>query len=381
MSSMVNTTRDCCVTGVPTFNAAEQDTFPLHAYIIFKLGDIIAVEKFLNIKGHNAIYPCRSCKIKAVCGLGKTHYVSLRPPKDGGPTRARTIWQPDNLPLRRHHDFIDTVTQLHAATTKIAKERIAKQTGIKDLPAMHRVGSLDYAQSVPWEWFHLLLENIIPNLVDFWTGWFKDLDSGTEDFEIAPHIWEEVGKEIAAAVQHIPASFVHVLSNIASDRSLFTAESWCFWFIYLAPKLLENRFTRAKYYKHMCELAEIMQITLQFSITVKQVDEVEKWLIQWVEKYYYQYRVERLPACTLTIHGLLHLGAGIKNCSPVWTTWTFYMEHPGHVLRPPYKTPRGIDPELQQKIANYIGQVLGKRSSEVKPHLPPVSFLAGKLRI
>ncbi|KAF8833262.1 hypothetical protein BDN67DRAFT_917366 [Paxillus ammoniavirescens] len=330
---------------------------------------------------------------------------------------------------------------------------------------MRRVGSLDYAQSVPWEWFHLLLENIITNLVDFWTGRFKDLDSETEDFEIAPHIWEEVRTETAVAVQHIPASFVCVLSNIASDHLLFTAESWCFWFIYLAPKLLENRFARAKYYKHMCELVEIMQITLQFSITVKQVDKVEKQLIQWVEKYekyviadltfttdsalkafryYYQYRVEHLPACTLTIHGLLHLGVGIKNCSPVWTTWTSYMErfcgmlqnslqsrsrpwsnlnnsllhmayleqlgvrydlsdklgqlddqpddgpigyeqvvdgYPGHVLHPPYKTPRGIDPELQQKIANYIGQVLGKRSSEVKPHLPPVSFLAGKLRI
>ncbi|KIK73740.1 hypothetical protein PAXRUDRAFT_83079, partial [Paxillus rubicundulus Ve08.2h10] len=24
---------------------------------------------------------------------------------------------------------------------------------------------------------------------------------------------------------------------------------------------------------------------------------------------------------------LLHLGVGIKNCGPVWTTWTFYMEH------------------------------------------------------
>ncbi|KAF8833390.1 hypothetical protein BDN67DRAFT_865087, partial [Paxillus ammoniavirescens] len=52
--------------GVPTFDVAQQDMFPLHAYIIFKLGDIIAIEKFLRIKGHNAIYPCRSCKIRAV---------------------------------------------------------------------------------------------------------------------------------------------------------------------------------------------------------------------------------------------------------------------------------------------------------------------------
>ncbi|KIK79590.1 hypothetical protein PAXRUDRAFT_160935, partial [Paxillus rubicundulus Ve08.2h10] len=44
--------------GMETFDTTEQVLFPLHAYIIFKLSDIIAIEKFLRIKGHNAIYPC-----------------------------------------------------------------------------------------------------------------------------------------------------------------------------------------------------------------------------------------------------------------------------------------------------------------------------------
>ncbi|KAF9222843.1 hypothetical protein BS17DRAFT_767596 [Gyrodon lividus] len=235
---------------------------------------------------------------------------------------------------------------ISVATTKTEKERIAKQTGIKDFPAMRRVGALDHARSMPWEWFHLLLKNIIPNLVDFWTGQFKGLGPGIEDFEIAPHVWEEVGKETAAAVQHIPVSFVRVLSNIGSDCSLFTAEHWCFWFIYLAPKLLDGRFPKAKYYKHMCELIEVMKITLQFRMTLEQLNEVEQRLIGWVKKYekyvthtleyehvilkgtgyYYQYRGERLPACTLTVHGLLHVAQGIRHCGPIWTTWTFYME-------------------------------------------------------
>ncbi|KIJ08416.1 hypothetical protein PAXINDRAFT_88863, partial [Paxillus involutus ATCC 200175] len=190
-----------------------------------------------------------------------------------------------DLPLWRHQDFVDVAAQINTATTKVEKERIAKQTGIKDFPALCCVGALDYARSMPWEWFHLLLENIIPNLVDFWTGQFKALGPGIKDFEIAPHVWEEVGKETAAAVQHIPVSFVCVLGNIASDRSLFTAESWCFWFIYMALKLLEGRFPKAKYYKHMCELVEVMKITLQFHMTSEQLNEVEQRLIGWVEKY------------------------------------------------------------------------------------------------
>lgn len=118
-----------------------------------------------------------------------------------------------------------------------------------------------------------------------WTGNFKGLDIGHEDYQIAPHIWEAIGMETASAVQHIPASFVRVLDNIACDQSYFTAESWCFWFLYLAPKLLDNRFPKKKYYSHMCELVEIMKIMLQFTITASSINNIEGWLINWVQKY------------------------------------------------------------------------------------------------
>ena len=67
--------------------------------------------------------------------------------------------------------------------------------------------------------------------------------------------------------------------------SLFTAESWCFWFVYLAPFLLENRFPKKKYYTHMQELSNIMKVTLQFHITAEEVDDIEEHLCKWVEKY------------------------------------------------------------------------------------------------
>jgi hypothetical protein len=45
-----------------------------------------------------------------------------------------------------------------------------------------------------------------------------------------------------------------------------------------------------------------------------------------MSRIYYQYNVERLAVCTLTIHGLLHVCDNIRFCGPVWTTWTFWME-------------------------------------------------------
>jgi len=66
--------------GIQTFDALQQVSFKMHAYIILKSGDFVVIECFLNLKGHNSFYPCRSCKVQAVHGLGKTYYVPLHPP-------------------------------------------------------------------------------------------------------------------------------------------------------------------------------------------------------------------------------------------------------------------------------------------------------------
>ncbi|TEB21275.1 hypothetical protein FA13DRAFT_1643122, partial [Coprinellus micaceus] len=118
-----------------------------------------------------------------------------------------------------------------------------------------------------------------------------------------------------------------------AHRSGFTAESYCFWFCYLFPVLLWNRFQQQKYYQHGCLLVKIMKRCLQFSITEKELDELEADIIEWVRKYescicryYYQYKEARLATCLLTVHGLLHIVDIIRNCGPSWTTWTFFME-------------------------------------------------------
>lgn len=92
--------------------------------------------------------------------------------------------------------------------TKHQREHIAKEHGVKGKPSLCHVNSIDYANCAPWEWMHLFLENIIPQLVDLWTGHYKMLDVGSEDYELAPYIWEEIGAETAAAVNKIPAAFV-----------------------------------------------------------------------------------------------------------------------------------------------------------------------------
>jgi hypothetical protein len=140
--------------GVPTFHSVKQQVFQLHAYNMFPQGDIIAIEKLLNIKGHNAIIPCRSCKIKATISAGpdRTYYVPLTCPA------GKQIWNPERLPLREHRDWAIATLSISRQTSAMKKNEVAKSYGIKGMPALGRVGSIDYARGVPWDFMHLLYE-------------------------------------------------------------------------------------------------------------------------------------------------------------------------------------------------------------------------------
>ncbi|KAF8138858.1 hypothetical protein EV363DRAFT_1155114 [Boletus edulis] len=269
---------------------------------------------------------------------------------------------------------------------------------------------------------HLFLENIVPTLVKLWTGQFKGIDEGKEQYEIAPHIWEEI------------------VSNM-------TAEAWGFWFMFIAPAVLQGRFKHPKYYRHACDLASLMRLSIKLEITQTEVDQLRDGFIKWVkmyEKFYYQYSTKRLPTCTLPIHGALHVAADIENCGPVWVHWTFFLEryccflksslqsrrHPWsnlanrvlhcvyltqvdlkfdlkdelkdfrtrrgdellqheqthetyteQVLRPPCQLNYEPDQDLRRRIALYFVDVLGGRRIDYMANLPVRMKVWGKLRI
>ena len=46
----------------------------------------------------------------------------------------------------------------------------------------------------------------------------------------------------------------------------------------------------------------------------------------YASSLYYQHKPERLPACPLIIHALLHIPDQIRWMGPCWTTWAFPIE-------------------------------------------------------
>ncbi len=67
-----------------------------------------------------------------------------------------------------------------------------------------------------------LMENLLENMVLHWTGDFKGLDAGKEDYILDPRVWETIGEATEKSSATIPSAFGRKLLNIAEDRAYFT---------------------------------------------------------------------------------------------------------------------------------------------------------------
>ncbi|KAF9546385.1 hypothetical protein CPC08DRAFT_738550 [Agrocybe pediades] len=190
---------------------------------------------------------------------------------------------------------------------------------------------------------HLIYENLISNLILFWTGTFKGLDQGTGSYELLPTVWEAIGKATAQSGSTIPTAYGARPPNIADNKMSCTADTWSFWLLYIGPILLQGRFTQEVYYTHFIELVKLVNMCLQFEIARTDVDVIRKGFASWVEQYerlYYQTSPDRLPACPVTVHNLLHVADGIEAIGPVWAYWVFPVERFCGLLKPAIKSRR-----------------------------------------
>ncbi|CAE7227515.1 unnamed protein product, partial [Rhizoctonia solani] len=299
--------------------------FVLRAFLIILFGDIPAVSKLLNMKGHNAKTPCRMCYIQGtLCRLERNsvYYVPLTPPD------AKEEVLPEDLTLRTHDSFLADYAAIESAPNTAAQKQLAQRFGLNARPIFSRLRSLDLSTCAPYDAMHLLFENLVPNLINHWFGTFKGLDEGSGNYLIVPEGRIKIGKLTKKAARTTPSSFVGRLADIYEDRHLYKADDYSYWFQYLGPVLLKEWLPR-KYYEHYLLMRDIIGMVLQFEITYDELDELEQMVNQWVsqyEEYYYQYEPTRLPVCPLTIHALLHMPHTIRKAGPLWTSWAFVME-------------------------------------------------------
>lgn len=275
--------------GVKTYHCLKQRNFILRAYLITMMADMQGFKANQYIKGPNTFSPCRTCRLQGCRDPNTTiYYYPLKPPRSAvtlDPDVPPMRWDPWNLPIRTHESYKESLALIRSARTTKEKVRLEKTQGITGESILVNLPGFDRARSVPHDFMHLMYENIIQTLVNSWTGasLFPDTEEDEEYF-LQKSIWEEIGKETERATKTIPAYFCRALPNICTNPGLFIAETWAFWFQYLAPYLLQGRLP-TQYYTHMLNLTRIIQSCLSFTLTHFEVDALEKRIISWIETY------------------------------------------------------------------------------------------------
>jgi hypothetical protein len=171
------------------------------------------------------------------------------------------------------------------APNNVTRDLLAKKYGIKGTPVLSSISSISFPSSFPFDFMHLIWENLIPNLIDFWTGTFKNLNHENRGLLYREHIWEEIGAATAACGATIPSAFGAPVPNIATNRSLMNAEMYANWTLYIAPIVLRGRFKRPQYYRHFMQLVELLKLCLAFEISEAMMNQIEEGFRLWVEEY------------------------------------------------------------------------------------------------
>ena len=174
---------------------------------------------------------------------------------------------------------------IEMAPNKATHERLAKEHGIKGILVLSTISSISFPSSFPFDFMHLIWENLIPNLIEFWTGEFKDLDHQNEGYFIEPNIWNEIGAATAACKATILAAFGAPVPNIATKWCPMSAEMYANWTLFIAPVVLRGRFKSAQYYRHFIRLLELLKLCLAFEISEEMLNQIDEGFRLWVEEY------------------------------------------------------------------------------------------------
>jgi hypothetical protein len=278
---------------VIAFDLLSLSAYVLCAYIIVAFGNIPAVSLLMWMKGHNGLVPCCFCKIQGLKVPGPramTHYIPLHRrnhPAMQAITDSSTIrvYNSAALPLHSHEKIHTQGKHVEMTLVKAQHEALAKEYGVKGCSILFNLSSLTFPTCFPYNFMHLIWENIIKNLILLWTGDFKGLDEGSGCYQIDATVWAAIGSATASSGSTIPSCYEAHPPNFLENKSSVTADMWSFWTLYFGPVLLRQKFKHRKYYDHFIKLITMLHMCLQFTITIEDLAHLKQGFIDWVKVF------------------------------------------------------------------------------------------------
>jgi hypothetical protein len=161
--------------------------FLLRGYLLLIFGDIPIMSMVMCMTGHNRFFPCHMCKIWGVQipnSQNNSHYVPLDcsfHPTMTESDSAIAVYNTAVLPLCTEVEMLHQAKEVWGALNKAQKNCLLKAHGIKGVSLLSNIKSLFFPLSFPYDFMHLIWENVILNVISLWTGKFKGLDEGNQE--------------------------------------------------------------------------------------------------------------------------------------------------------------------------------------------------------
>jgi hypothetical protein len=257
----------------------------LHAYLIIVIGDMPAITHIMEMKGHIGKCPCRACFVTGKQDRTNVQSTIHYPVHTDSDRRVQHKIKDLLKNTRTHQSFYDLAIKIVESEMLAGADAQQTRTGLNLMSVLWGLPSINFERSFLHDLMHLIFLNACPNLVAWWTGTFKNIDTTQDRFRISIDEWKRVGQRIVKLMELIPASFIRQLPDILTLGHTYLAEGWNFWLLHIAPYALDG-ILPVVYYDHIMDLVSITQLAMSYDLTEEEVltglqDKCMKWVTDY----------------------------------------------------------------------------------------------------
>jgi hypothetical protein len=295
------------------------------------IGDGPAIQEAMGMKSPgNAKTPCRFCLIRAKKAPNKHYYV---------PHKERHL-QDTGLPMRSNlRAQIEAAVDSEDCTwlTKLGMYFLNLEFGIANYPTytgvtrksiLLELDSIHYPRSFTVDLMHCILLNIMKNLFLLWHG--EKLTADEEDpaeYVLPTDDTMFLHEVLRTSRANIPAALGTLPSSLRYYKQ-FKAAEWKAILELYGPALMYDHIPDDAHL-NFCNLSDLWSRSIQRSISTSDLGFIKAAATKFVQDYeaiYYHGDPNRIPACSINNHWLLHLGSCIQDNGPARYWWSFPIE-------------------------------------------------------
>jgi hypothetical protein len=139
---------------------------------------------------------------------------------------------------------------------------------------------------------HLILENVMQQLLELWAGTYKSSSirlgdakaKSTDGYVITKDSWLEIDRMVSLSAKLIPSAMTRLIVSV-SARWRWTAETHLFFLLALGPIVLKGHLP-PPHFDHFLDLSELMKMMVKLKLHKEtEIPHIRDGLKRWVRRF------------------------------------------------------------------------------------------------